>query len=282
MDILYTHTQKSFSCEEHKYDRPTVEIIDLSHEEIYETTGEEIELIFILKGTLDIPSPLSDGDNFCEGKIILAPHGYSLGYTSKGISSILIFRIRFHFPLCNCLLSGHLYSRNKIGEKLSGQQTFLFIKPQLKAYLESLIFSVNEGFECVYFYESKLNEFYYYLNRYYTDKEVSVFFSPLLGENGRFHDFVLRNHYKVKTVGELVTMMNYSRSGFEKQFKKIFDVSPGSWMQNMRMKHIYNEIKCSNKPFKEISEDYGFYSPSHFNDYCKQRFGRTPGEIRKK
>ena len=77
-------------------------------------------------------------------------------------------------------------------------------------------------------------------------------------------------------------MTHYSLSGFQKRFKKVFGVSAYHWMKDVRSKSIYHQINSTEKSFKEISDEYGFSSPSHFNDFCKVHFGTTPGRIRRK
>jgi AraC-like DNA-binding protein len=80
----------------------------------------------------------------------------------------------------------------------------------------------------------------------------------------------------------LAKKVNYSISGFEKRFKRVFDMSPYQWIQAQRAQAIYHEIHCSSKTFAELGYDFGFSSPSHFSNFCKQMFKETPGRLRKK
>jgi AraC-like DNA-binding protein len=59
-------------------------------------------------------------------------------------------------------------------------------------------------------------------------------------------------------------------------------MSPSQWMQVQKSRVIYHEINCSDKTFAELGYEFGFSSPSHFNNFCKKMFKCAPGTIRKK
>ncbi len=84
-----------------------------------------------------------------------------------------------------------------------------------------------------------------------------------------------------KTVKELAQLTNYSVSGFEKKFKRVFNTSAGNWLKQQKSTIIFNDISNGSDSFKNISYQNGFSSISHFNNYCKLHFSKTPGEIRR-
>lgn len=140
---------------------------------------------------------------------------------------------------------------------------------------------ISEGLLCKYYLNLKSKELFYLLRAYHTKGDLLEFFYPLLSNDMTFSDFVIRNHFKVKTVNELAERANYSLSGFQKRFKRVFGTSAYNWMKEEKLKAIFHEINNTDATFKEISSKYGFSSPSHFNDFCKSNFGHTPGILRK-
>ena len=76
--------------------------------------------------------------------------------------------------------------------------------------------------------------------------------------------------------------MNYTVSGFEKRFKRVFGVSPYKWMNNQKAKMIFQQVRTTDLTLKEISANFGFTSLSRFNDFCKTNLGKPPGDIREK
>ena len=61
------------------------------------------------------------------------------------------------------------------------------------------------------------------------------FFSPVFSEGYDFALFVWSNYTKVKTAEELSLLSNYTFSGFEKQFRKVFGVAPYKWILQKKM-----------------------------------------------
>jgi AraC-like DNA-binding protein len=147
-------------------------------------------------------------------------------------------------------------------------------------YLELLLESLNDGLSCDYFHKIKQKELFYYLRAYYPKKELSAFFSPMLNGDIHFSQLVFKNYDSVKNLGELAKIANYSLSGFKKRFTKVFGMSPQRWIENEKAKKIRYEINCTHKSFKEISVEFNFSSPSHFDSFCKRVFGMSPGKLR--
>jgi len=277
----FTYDTNFVPCPKTNGKNPTVEIKQLQENEEWSFKTNNDELIFILKGKLNSNYHTTSITPLSKGKILLLTSHYQFKSYARKKTEVLIFRIQGHFQLCECMSPQKIYNRS-LNEfpRIANERTYLDIKPAIWKYLNTLIFCIEEGFTCSSFYEAKLKEFYYYVRKYYSLDEIYNFFSPLLYFNARFHDFILSNHHKVKNVRELAESMNYSVSGFEKHFKKVFNISPGKWMKMMRSDAVFRDIKFSLKSFKQISEDFGFFSPSHLNNFCKMHFGKTPGELR--
>ena len=96
-----------------------------------------------------------------------------------------------------------------------------------------------------------------------------------------FAAFIYQNYKQVSSVKELAAMTNYSISGFEKRFRKIFGQPASQWMARKKAERIYPEICDTSKPFKQLSHEYGFSSPAHFSRFCQNHFGKSPLFIRK-
>lgn len=77
------------------------------------------------------------------------------------------------------------------------------------------------------------------------------------------------------------TRMGLNELAFKRTFAEEFSQSPREWLSEQRARMIYKELILTDKPFKELSDDYGFCSVSHFGAFCKQNLGETPLHIRK-
>ena len=104
----------------------------------------------------------------------------------------------------------------------------------------------------------------------------------VLHNKTRFSKLVVENYDHKLSVHDFAKKLNYSISGFEKRFKKTFNMTPMQWMQNQKAQAIYYEITCDTKSFNKLALEYGFSSAPHFHNFCKKIFNKTPGSIRKK
>ena len=140
---------------------------------------------------------------------------------------------------------------------------------------------IIEELKCSYYHDLKIREFLFLMRAYYDKRQIYNFFKPIYNADSAFLGDIYRHLDEVRTVRELSSRLGYSLSGFEKKFKKVFDSSPYQWMQEQRARKIYKEITFTKRTFTDISFDYDFSSPAHFNDFCKQYFQNTPGGLRK-
>lgn len=280
MKLLYP--QEHFSCYNFEQgDKPVIQTLSVEDGQRVRLSAVDNKLIFVLKGRFDFVFKGSDTQVISKGQFMLLPAGCTLYATAKENSNIIILRIRSQIQLCDT------FSIEKLLEVDSDIATqndmnFLDINERVESFLAALQDYINDGLRCYYFYQLKIKEFFYLLRAYYTKEELRAFFNPLISSDLSFSGQVFKYYKAAKTVQELAEMLNYSLSGFQKKFKRVFGVSAYHWITEQRVKSIRHEINCNEKTFKEISNDYGFSSPSHFNDFCKTHFGETPGNIREK
>ncbi|MBK5723118.1 helix-turn-helix transcriptional regulator [Dysgonomonas sp. Marseille-P4677] len=279
MELLYA--QEHLSCYNYeKSERPTIEKRILNKDQQWDFFSINNKVIFILKGSLDFSFGEFTNRTITEGKMMLLPSGSEIISCAKEECSILVVRLHNTKQLCDCFSLDKLLREDKNGFKPN--LYFLDINERIESFVSFLDTCMHDGLKCTYYFELKAKEFYFLLRAYYTKIDLLCFFYPLLSNDISFSDFVIRNHYKAKTVQELADLSHYSLSGFQKRFKKVFGVSAYHWMKDERSKAIYHQINSTEKSLKEISDEYGFSSPSHFNDFCKIHFGSTPGRIRSK
>lgn len=279
MELLYA--QEHLSCYNYeKSERPTIEKRILDKGQQWNIFPINNKAIFILKGSLDFSFGEFTNRTITEGKMMLLPSGSEIVSCAKEESCVLVIRLHNTKQLCDCFSLDILLREETKGFK--PDLHFLDINERVESFISFLNTCMHDGLKCTYYFELKAKEFYFLLRAYYTKIDLLGFFYPLLSKDISFSDFIIRNHYKAKTVQELADLSHYSLSGFQKRFKKAFGVSAYHWMKDERSKSIYHQINSTDKSFKEISDEYGFSSPSHFNDFCKIHFGSTPGVIRGK
>ncbi|ASK28867.1 AraC family transcriptional regulator [Chryseobacterium sp. T16E-39] len=70
-----------------------------------------------------------------------------------------------------------------------------------------------------------------------------------------------------------------SLSTFQRDFEKIFALSPRKWLQQKRLQEAYYLIKEKNANPSDIYLDVGFQDLSHFSFAFKKMFGLSPSRI---
>jgi AraC-like DNA-binding protein len=193
-------------------------------------------------------------------------------------AEIVLINLYSQINFCNQFPIEMLYKAQP--DKAQNLFFALKINKTIFNFLQSVIQLLGEGFKCAYFFELKQREILYYLRAYYSKADLVAFFAPVLNSDTDFSSKIYGNYEKIKNIGELAELTNYSMSGFKKRFTRVFGVSPSVWLQKERSKKIYHEINCSTKTFKELSIKYDFSSQAHFNSFCKKMYGMSPGELR--
>lgn len=132
-----------------------------------------------------------------------------------------------------------------------------------------------------YYLNLKLNELLLSFGWFYSKEELTKLFASQLSKDCDFASYIINNGYKYQSIGELAKDMNYSISGFDKKFKRVFGVSGYKYIKAQKAKRVLQSIYSDKLSFKEIAETFNFSSESYFYEFCKTEFGKTPGEIRR-
>lgn len=251
---------------------------NLAKGEVWETVPSNNLFVCVLEGEMQFSLGKFTNRKISKGNIVLLVANSPFKGIAEKNTRLLIFKMRSETHICD------RYSLEMLMKETNSKEpdlSFLEMNKVLNEYVRSLDKYILDGLRCFFFHEIKIKELFYILRGYYPKEELFAFFYPILSNDISFSDFIQKNYHKVKTVKELADLANYSLSGFVKRFKKVFGISAYQWINEQKATLIYREINEMTKTLKEISFEYGFSSPAHFNDFCKNHFGDTPGNIRK-
>jgi len=271
-------------------DSKLIELITINPRENWESYLYNPIIIYCIQGEAEISFGHSL-KKIDEKLIQLYPPGDDISIFSETGIILIIFRIKSKIYFCDRLSSKHLlkmYS-NEVNDEAQNQGDvqiqkddigLIRIVDEMESYIKSLHVFLKAGINCIYYHELKMKELFFIFRFCYTHEELYKLSYPILNVNFEFNEFIIKNYKKVKKVRELAELYNYSVSGFDKLFKRVYGISAGKWLKNQKAKDICYEINRTNKSLKDICYEFGFSSPSHFSDYCKLHFGITPGELR--
>lgn len=225
------------------------------------------EILFIIEGQLVISSEEEGEKMFDKDQMIFLFPGCYCRLEAETPVTYYLFRLDENIHFCE------KFSLHKL-LPLKRKQKILFyplpMNERAKDFVQSLQIYENDDILSAELMNMKITEYSLLLYTYYPKEELARFFSPLLHDNYRFYEFVLKSYQAVKMARELAELSGYSSSGFEKEFRRIFGTSPYRWMMRMKMNRISRELKFSDKPMKEIAEENGFATLSGLSDFCKK------------
>jgi AraC-like DNA-binding protein len=109
------------------------------------------------------------------------------------------------------------------------------------------------------------------------NQEIASYLSSLQSSNDvQLKQIMMDNYpYNLK-LEEYATLANMSLSTFKRNFKSVFNESPGRWIANKKITLATQFLKNSNKTVSEIAYDCGFEDPSHFIKVFKKHENLTP------
>ena len=276
------HPEEHTACSQYSNTKDQrIEMVELAEGHTIQFFSELNQIVFVLKGSFNLFCKKVHNKKIKEGELVLIPLHRPCVATILEDVSLLVVKLNSNIIFCERLSLDLFLDKlrknredDSIGLLKLDQRLIDFATTVQDHY-------VSDNITCSYYFDLKIRELLFLIRAYYDKKQVFNFFKPIYSGDFAFTSNVYKNLNKVKTARELAEVLNYSLSGFEKKFKRVFDISPYQWMQEQRARRIYHEINCSKKTFTEIAFEFGFSSPAHFNDFCKTYFHNTPGGVRK-
>lgn len=91
--------------------------------------------------------------------------------------------------------------------------------------------------------------------------------------------FMNKNYKFNISTQDFAKLTGRSLSSFKRDFKHLFNVTPGRWLTKKRLQEAYFLINTKNQKPVDIYLDLGFESLSHFSVAFKKEFNLTPTQL---
>lgn len=260
------------------YEELDLEILRFEKDQVEKREMKKSCIIYILNGDFFLSSEDIYNQRTTSGNIFILPLGKKVYIHSDSslIGTILMLPIKEEIHFCEHLKIENLYDIKE------HQSNFFLMKSNnvIDNFFIGLMECVN-NIKCKQYMEIKQKELFSLLHYYYSRQDLVELFSPLISGDAAFKSFLLKNISTERTVKRLATKANLSIRTFHTHFKKAIGVTPSQWINQEKAKQIRYELIFTNKPIKQICEDFGFTSPSYFNEFCKKNLYNTPAKLRK-
>ncbi|MDL2239616.1 AraC family transcriptional regulator [Bacteroidales bacterium OttesenSCG-928-L14] len=283
MKLLYVN--EHLSCYNYSIgEKSLADIVYLKKGEVVNLCPDVHLIVFIIKGNSTFSYGSHSNVLAPQNSIVIHPANLNCEVVVNEDLTLVAIRMLTEMSFCDHF-SLEMLMRDNDEKSREDDETYihlLHMNDVIESYLKLLVKYLNDGLRCSYLLEMKIKELLYLLRAYYPKKELKAFFKPILNNDLAFAMRIHEIYRPNLTVKELAEMTNYSPSGFEKKFKKVFNTSANKWLQNKMAQSIYHDINCSTKTFSELAYEYHFSSPAHFNTFCKKQFNITPGGLRRR
>lgn len=91
--------------------------------------------------------------------------------------------------------------------------------------------------------------------------------------------FMNKNYHFNVHLERFAYLTGRSLATFKRDFEKIFNTTPGRWLQQKRLQQAYYLLSKKGKTASDIYLDLGFEDLSHFSFAFKKAFGHAPSKI---
>ena len=258
-----------------------IDYIKLPAGENLKIFSELNQIIFVCNGELTLSGNGISDKKVKGGESVLIPMQNTCIFTALEHTEILVMKLNNDVNLYDYFPFNSLSEENQAPDAKRKSVGFLKSNQRMIEFSDTVKNYKNDSIKNGRLFEVKVEEFLFLIREYCDKKQIANFFAPIYSADFIFSNQVLQNLNKAKTVRDMAALFEYSLSGYEKKFKRIFAVSPYKWMREQKAKKIYHEVCFGPKTFTRIASEYGFSSPAHFNDFCKMFYDNTPGKLRK-
>ena len=95
------------------------------------------------------------------------------------------------------------------------------------------------------------------------------------------YDVMETNFMYNLSLAEFAQLANRSLPTFKREFKRLFDITPGHWLMQKRLAHARVLLKTTEKSVGDIVLESGFESAPHFSRVFKNQVGQSPLHYRR-
>lgn len=95
-------------------------------------------------------------------------------------------------------------------------------------------------------------------------------------------DYMKQNYSKELSLESLARIFNYSPTYLSRMFRKYAQMSYKTYLDDLRLRHAYNDLVNTDLSIGMIAEKNGFAGSKAFARVFKERYGVLPSEYRKK
>jgi AraC-like DNA-binding protein len=238
-------------------------------------------LVFVLDGLIELGCNTYEGRTYSSNEMAFMPA--SSPVKLKALKDTRMYVMYFDVLLSKC--DRHFF-RTCLPDatRIAYDFTPVALPRKLRAFLEQLNVAQADGVDCMDFNALKHGEMFILLRHFCPREDLLRLFTPLILSVEDFRSKVIDMYARMEggNVSDLADRVGMGRKSFDKHFRREFDCSPARWMQEEKAKRLLAFLGEPKVTIMDAMDKFHFNSASHFNRFCRQFFGETPGTIIKR
>ena len=153
------------------------------------------------------------------------------------------------------------------------------IRYPLSAYIDLLVYCLQNGMSFAHLHEMKHRELFLYLRGFYTREEVVTLLLPILSANSDFRSLVYELLPRVQSVADMAKLAGMTYEAFERRFRREFDTTAYKWLLKQICQRIVGYLSNPEMTIKQAALRAGFESLDRFSHFCKRHLGASPRQL---
>ena len=252
----------------------------LSDVESQQHFHHDIELIYILEGSLDIEFP--DRTVFMQSEDVFVINA-NKKHMLKGSSNLLYMQLMISYALFSDMFNSAdiiFWCDSTKDESERYDELRKTLKSLLNHYLERHGEIGDFGHISLCYRVLDIMSMYFLVRS--TDKENTEDQNKFEERIAQINNYIRANYNQPISLKDLAEKLYLSNGYLSRFFKRNYGMSFAEYLTNIRLFHAVDDLLYSNVSITKIAYDNGFANVAVFNKMFKKVYGETPSVARKK
>lgn len=255
-----------------------VEVLNVTEER--EHFHQEIELLFVLEGSLDVT--IGSNVTHMEAEDILVINA-NKKHSLRGSEDILFARLYITYQLVSDIFQSTdiIFWCDSTKENSDRYEELRdTLKKLLNHYLSTQGGVVNFGHIALCYQVMDILAVHFLVKA--GDKNIDLDKNKFENRIFQINNYMRANYNQAISLSDLAEQLYLSEGYLSRFFKKNYGMNFAAYLSNIRLYHAVEDLLYTDQPVTRIAYDNGFASVTLFNKAFKNAYGETPSEFRKK
>lgn len=260
-----------------KQEKLKIEVLNIREER--EHFHQDIELLFVLEGTLDVA--MGEQTTHMQPEDILVINA-NKRHCLKGSPDILFARLYITYQLVSDIFESTdiiFWCDSTKGDTDRYREMRETLKKLLNHYLSTRGGVANFGHIALCYQVMDLLSSYFLVRT--GDRHLEDGADLFENRLSQINNYIRANYNQSISLNDLASQLYLSVGYLSRFFKKNYGMNFAAYLANVRLYHAVDDLLYTEQPVTRIAYDNGFSNVTVFNKAFKAAYGETPSAFRK-